>query len=220
MTLDRFDRETALDDPVNATNFTTTYRADGQPASVAAPNGNTTAFAYDRLGHLKRKHTTATGSVDRALYDWTYNRAGQILKETSTISGDPTNGERTTAYEPLGRLTGSTLLGTTTTYGWGAVPNRTSVTVGAASSIPTTYDAADRPTDQNGVSNAYTSDADGRLNRTDFGGDSGQTRASSQFGLTLLTDCQTSPGPQPAMQSSPWPIVPIRAATAVRWSFR
>lgn len=41
VTLDKFGRSTVLDDPVNTANFTWTYRADGQPASFGAPNGNT-----------------------------------------------------------------------------------------------------------------------------------------------------------------------------------
>jgi hypothetical protein len=45
-TLDRFDRPTGVNDPVNANDFTWTYRADGQPGSFAQPNGNTTALAY------------------------------------------------------------------------------------------------------------------------------------------------------------------------------
>jgi len=163
VTLDPFDRATVLDDPVDAANFTTAYRADGQPASVAAPNGNTTAFAYDSLGHLTSKDTTATGPVNRALYDWTYNRAGQILTEASSISGDPSNGTRTTAYDPLGRLTGSTIGGTTTAYGWDKVPNRTSVQVGAGATATTAYDAANRPTSGTNPTAAYTSDQDGAL---------------------------------------------------------
>ena len=163
VTLDKFDRATVLNDPVNATNFTTAFRADGQPASSAAPNGNTTAFDYDDVGQLLSKDTTGAGQVNRALYDWTYNRAGQILTENSQITGDPSNDTRTTGYDPLGRLTGSTIGGTTTTYGWDRVPNRTSVQTGAGTPVATTYDAANRPKDQNGVSAAYTSDNDGRL---------------------------------------------------------
>jgi RHS repeat-associated protein len=162
-TLDAFDRATAVNDPVNASDFTWTYRADGQPASFGQPNGNTTAYAYDATGRLISKDTTATAPTDRALYDWTHNRAGQILTEASTVTGDASNGTVTYAYDPLGRLTGSTLSGTTTTYGWDAVPNRTSVQVGAGTPATTAYDAADRPTTGANPSAAYTSDDDGRL---------------------------------------------------------
>lgn len=57
VTLDAFDRATVINDPVNASDFVTTYRADGQPASVVAPDGNTTTHAYDALGHLTSKDT-------------------------------------------------------------------------------------------------------------------------------------------------------------------
>ena len=107
------------------------------------------------------KDTTA-GATNRALYDWTYNRAGQVLTEASTITGDPTNGTRTTAYDPLGRLTGSTIAGTTTSYGWAAVPNRTSVQVGTGSPVTTTYDNANRPTIDS-AGGTYTSSDDGAL---------------------------------------------------------
>ena len=69
----------------------------------------------------------------------------------------------TYAYDPLGRLTGSTLSGTTTAYGWDAVPNRTSVQVGAGTAATTAYDAANRPTTGANPTAAYTSDDDGRL---------------------------------------------------------
>jgi RHS repeat-associated protein len=163
VTLDPFDRPTVLNDPINATNFTTSYGADGQPATLAAPNGNTTAFAYDAVGHLVSKDTTAPGPVNRALYDWTYNRAGQNLSETSSITGDPSNGTRVTAYDPLSRLTGSTIAGATTTYGWDKVPNRTSVQVGGGAIATTAYDAANRPTSGSNPTAAYTNDADGYL---------------------------------------------------------
>lgn len=161
-TLDRFDRPTSVNDPANATDFGWSYRADGLPSTASAPNGNTTAFAYDRLGRLTSKDTAA-GGTNRALYDWTFNRAGQVLSEAETITGGSANGTVTYAYDPLGRLTGSTFGGTTTAFGWDAVPNRTSVQVGAGTPATTTYDAANRPTSGANPTAAYSSDDDGRL---------------------------------------------------------
>jgi RHS repeat-associated protein len=160
--LDKFGRVTAYDDPVEAGDFALTFRADGQPATVAAPNGNTTTHAYDALGHLTSKDTAA-GGTNRALYDWTRNRAGQMLSEASTITGDPANGTLTYGYDPLGRLVGSTLSGTTTAYGWDADVNRTSVQVGGGPAATTAYDAADRPTGGANPTASYGSDDDGRL---------------------------------------------------------
>jgi RHS repeat-associated protein len=161
-TLDAFDRATVLNDPVNAANFTWTYRADGQPASMTGPNTNVTTYAYDPVGReLDRE--TKTGSTSRAHYTWTFNAAGQILSEAATVTGDPANGTVTYGYDKLGQLTGSTLAGTTTEYGWDAVTNRTSVKVGAGTPATTAYDAANRPTTGANPTAAYASDADGRL---------------------------------------------------------
>ena len=162
-TLDRFDRTLAVNDPLNASDFIWTYRADGQPATFGQPNGNTTAFAYDAVGRLVSKDTTAAGPTTRADYDWTYNRAGQVLSELSTITGDPANGSVTYAHDPLERLTGATLAGQTTAYGWDKVPNRTSVQVGAGALATTTFNAANRPTTGTNPTATYGSDLDGRL---------------------------------------------------------
>ncbi|CAN5598268.1 hypothetical protein BH20CHL7_BH20CHL7_07190 [soil metagenome] len=161
VTLDKYDRTTSIDDPVNSTNFTSTYRADGQLATMAAPNGNMTTHGYDTLGRATTKSTNGTGGVARAVYGWTHNRAGQILSESSVVTGDPTNGTRTYAYDPLARLV-SAADATTTTYGWDKVPNRTSVQTGANPAVTTTYDDTNRPVSDS-AGGAYGSDHDGRL---------------------------------------------------------
>lgn len=161
VTIDRFDRPTSVDGPFTAA-FTTAYRADGQPASIVAPNGNTTNFAYDTLGRETGRSTAAVGPVNRAVYALAYNRAGQILSETSTITGDPTNGATTYAYDPLERLTSFTRAASSNSYAWQAFPNRASVQVGAGTPVTTTYDAANRPTSDS-AGGTYASDADGRL---------------------------------------------------------
>lgn len=160
--LDAFDRPTSVDGPAIGA-ITSTYRSDGMPATKTEPSGNVTTYTYDAAGRETRRDTNGTGGVDRADIELAYNRAGQILSETSTITGDPTNGTTAYTYDPLERLTGFTRAGTATAYGWDKVPNRTSVQVGAGSPVTTTYNAANRPQDQNGVANAYASDADGRL---------------------------------------------------------
>lgn len=150
-----------MDGPFTAA-FTTAYRADGQPASIVAPNGNTTNFAYDTLGRETGRSTAAVGPVNRAVYALAYNRAGQVLSETSTITGDPTNGLTTYIYDPLERLTSFTRAASSNSYAWQAFPNRASVQVGAGTPVTTTYDAANRPTSDS-VGGTYASDADGRL---------------------------------------------------------
>ena len=164
VTLDAFDRPVALDEPVSTTaSFTWAYRADGQPSSVGAPNGNTTAFGYDAAGRPATRITTGSGGIARAAYAWTRNAAGGVLSEDSQIASDPTNGTRAFAYDAAGRLAAFTDGATTTTWGWGTTLNRTSVQTGSDPAVTTTYDPANRPKDQAGVTDAFTSDADGRL---------------------------------------------------------
>jgi RHS repeat-associated protein len=81
---------------------------------------------------------------------------------TSTITGDPAIGTTNYTYDPLARLTTYTPPSASTakaqTYGWNAMPDRTSITNGPTGSQATTaYDAASRPT------GAYASDDQGRI---------------------------------------------------------
>jgi RHS repeat-associated protein len=115
--------------------------------------------------------------TNRALYDWTYNRAGQVLTENSQVTGDPCNGTITYMADALGQLTGSTLASTTTTYGWDTATNRTSVQVGAGTPVTTTYDNANRPATGANPSVTYANDAEGRLTAR-----SGQTMTWDRLG--------------------------------------
>jgi YD repeat-containing protein len=133
--------------------WTTTYGTGGQVRAATQGNGNTTTSTHDATGR-ELARTTRTGSTSRAAYTWTYNRAGLVLSEASTITGDPSNGTVAYAYDPLGRLTTSGA----TAYTWDAATNRT----GSGSST-TAFDAANRPTSGTSPTAAYTSDPDGRL---------------------------------------------------------
>ncbi len=163
-TLDAFDRQTVLDEPADAgtSDLTWAFGPSGQVSTMTWPNGNMTQYLYDHAGHLTSK-TTAAGATNRAVYGWAYNRAGQVLTENENVTGGASNGTVTYAYDALGQLTGSTLSGTTTSYGWDKVPNRTSVQVGAGTPATTTYDAADRPTSGANPTAAYSSNAEGML---------------------------------------------------------
>ncbi|MGH2966308.1 MAG: RHS repeat-associated core domain-containing protein [Solirubrobacterales bacterium] len=186
-TLDAFGREVSMTDPIHGTPFIWSYRADGQLATMSAPNGNTTAYAADLVGGAVSATTTGTGDVARAAYAWTRNRAGSQLSEESTISGDPTNGTTTTGYDPLGRLTSAARSGSPTqAYSWQAVPNRATTQSGSDPIITTTYDDANRPTADDG-GGAYASDADGRL--TLLGG---QTLVWDSLGRLLQVNVGTT----------------------------
>jgi RHS repeat-associated protein len=163
--LDAAGRELETTDPLHAgAPFSTTYRADGQPATRADPTANLTTFGYDSLGHLTASATTAAGgSPSRAAYAYTYNQAGLRLSESSTISGDPSNGSASYSYDPLSRLIAYGPAGAAAqTYAWDAVPNRASVQVGSDPALTTTFDAANRPTADSGGGN-YSHDLDGQL---------------------------------------------------------
>ncbi len=182
-TVDKFDRATALTDPASTSAWAWTYGTAGQVLAGTQGNANTLAQTFDAAGHLLTR-TTKTGSTSRAAYTYAYNRAGQILSEASTITGDPANGTVAYAYDPLGQLTGSTLAGTTTAYGWDATTNRTSVQVGGGTAATTAYDAANRPTSGAYPTAAYASDADGRLTARP-----GQTMTWDHLGrLTAVKD--------------------------------
>jgi YD repeat-containing protein len=108
VTLDKFDRPTALDEPVSTTSsFTWSYGADGQVRDFGQPNGNSTHTEYDQLGRASTKETK-TGQTSRAAYTWTRNQAGQVRSEQTTITSDPTNNTRAFAYDQAGRLTSFT----------------------------------------------------------------------------------------------------------------
>lgn len=163
VSLDKFDRQTALTDPIHgASTFTWSYRADGQRASQGAPNGNTTTFGYDDAGAPLSRLTEDGPGTDRANYAWTRNRAGQIVTEASTITGDPTNGTTTYGYDPLERLISFSRAGSTTSYAWQEVPNRSSVQVGANPAVTTSFDDANRPTSDS-AGGSYAHDLDGRM---------------------------------------------------------
>ena len=149
-TLDRFDRQVALEDPLATGTWSWTYRADGQPSSVTPPSGwgSATGSTYDAAGRLTGLATA------NASFTYTLNRAGNRLSETATVTGDPQNGNAAFVFDALGRLATYTPPGgSAVPYAWDEVPNRTS-----AGGVATTFDAADRPT-----STGFANDLDGRL---------------------------------------------------------
>lgn len=163
--LDAFGREIGLTDPLHpGAPFATTYRADGQEDTRSDPNGNLTAFGYDPLGQVTLKATNGSGGApSRAVYTYAYNQAGLRVTETSTVSGDPTNGNVAYTYDPLGRLAGYARDGAVpAAYGWGAVPNRERVQAGSDPVVTTAFDDANRPTTDS-AGGTYSHDLDGQL---------------------------------------------------------
>ncbi|MEI7743007.1 MAG: DUF6531 domain-containing protein, partial [Chloroflexota bacterium] len=185
MALDMAGRITSITDPVHASPFTWTYGAAGQVTSAVMPTtpSLTTTSTYDALGRLLTK---VTGT--RAAYTESYNRAGNRLSETSTITGDPANGTAATTWDPLDRLAGYVLPGIRTLGAtFDAVPDRTDLTTDGTP-VSTVFDLANRPT-----SGGYGYDADGRM--TTRAGTAGTTFAYDSLGR--LASVRQDPGNTP-----------------------
>ncbi len=144
----------ALDDPVTTGTWVWSYRADGQQASVTPPSGygSATSSTYDAAGRLTGLATA------NASFTSTYNRAGNRLSETATVTGDPQNGTATFTFDPLGRLASYALPGIRTLGAtWQADTDRATLATDGTP-VSTTFDAADPPT-----STGFANDLDGRL---------------------------------------------------------
>jgi RHS repeat-associated protein len=165
VSLDLYGRETALVDPVHPTSaFTWTYAGSGDLITAGDPTANRTTRTYDPLGRVTTRTTSgAPGCSSCAVSTLGYNNAGNIVSQTNTTTGDPTNGTTTYAYDPLSRLTTYTPAKTATqSYTWNSEPDRASISTGGAAAVTTTFDAAGRPTsDSSG--GTYTYDKEGRL---------------------------------------------------------
>ena len=135
-----------------------------------------------------------------------------MLTEAETVTGGASNGTITYGYDALGQLTGSTISGTTTAYGWDKTTNRTSVQVGAGTAATTSYDNANRPSPGSNPSVSYTNDADGRLTAR-----TGQTVTYDHLGrLTAVKNAAgttTLAAPTPTTRSTgcAWPTPPATA---------
>ncbi len=80
----------------------TAPRARSHPPDAGQrQHGHEHASTRRPRAHRGRRRPAAT---TRAAYAWAYNRAGLVLSEASTITGDPSNGTIAYAYDPLGRL--------------------------------------------------------------------------------------------------------------------
>nr|WP_280137834.1 RHS repeat-associated core domain-containing protein [Actinopolyspora xinjiangensis] len=102
------------------------------------PNATTT-FTYLRAGLMTEKKRTAGSSTETVSYE--YDPAGNLVSMT-----DP-NGETSYSYDAGNRLISMTdASGQTTTFGYNAADQRTSVTFPGTGKQITTYDAAGRQT--------------------------------------------------------------------------
>ena len=136
-------RITSIVDPLTGQTATRAYDDAGRLNSITYGSGNPTrTITYDNLGRVdtdtwRRPNNTVSASVD-------YNFDLDDLLTQKTTTGVSGAGANTYGYDGLGRVT-SWLSpgGVTTTYGWDAASNRTTVTTPAGTRT-STYDARNR----------------------------------------------------------------------------
>jgi RHS repeat-associated protein len=169
ITLTKFDelnRPTDISDPLGHTT-TTSYDAGGRVSSVTNPTGGTAFNSYDYLGRLERTVSPA-GDQTQFSYDaeghltdmydpaggdtsWTYDDAGRVATKVDPRGGWPCNCQAD--Y--------------TTTYGYDAAGQPTSVTDALGHAATSTYNAAgqaDAITNRNGGQTSYGYNNVGLLN--------------------------------------------------------
>lgn len=140
-------RQTTATDPSGKTT-TTAYDADGRVTSVTDPNGKVQASTYDANGNLL---SSTDGHGDKTTY--TYDKANR----------------RVTMVAPQGNVSGGTPSAYTTTYGYDANGNQTSVTGPTGAVTTTAYDVLNRPvtvTDPLGHATTTAYDGDGHVTKT------------------------------------------------------
>ncbi len=134
---------TAKDPLGNTTIYT--YDADGQLATAKDPLGNTTTYGYDAAGNRTSVKDTA-GNTTTSTFDWT----GSPTSVTDPLGNKTTstydkNGRPATLVTARGNASGATAATYTTTFGYDAAGNRTSVTDPTGAVTATTYDEINRP---------------------------------------------------------------------------
>ncbi|HVN11879.1 MAG TPA: RHS repeat-associated core domain-containing protein, partial [Kineosporiaceae bacterium] len=165
-TLDAGGRVAALADPLHPSGpaFAWAYTATGDIATRTDPTGNITSFGRDPLGRTTSIATTgAPGCSHCAAVTYTYNAAGSRLTATTTVTGGTANGQAAYASDANGRLLTYTPPTTTAqTYTWNALPDRSSIRMGAGPVQPTSYDSASRPV----ADASHATDGEGRVTKT------------------------------------------------------
>jgi RHS repeat-associated protein len=100
-----------------------------------------TAYAYTGFGELK---TISTSILGTELFGQSLERDELGRVTNVQEQADPATHELLYTYDNLGRIKTETRDGVTTTYGYDANGNRTSVQTGSNASVTATYDAQDR----------------------------------------------------------------------------
>ncbi|GAA4233421.1 polymorphic toxin-type HINT domain-containing protein [Actinomadura meridiana] len=76
----------------------TAYDPLGNVTETTDPSNNVTRYTYDRLNHLTKRDEPARDNGDRAVWNYTYTRTGEVLSVT-----DPTGARVESTYDALDR---------------------------------------------------------------------------------------------------------------------
>ncbi|MFJ8444438.1 DUF6531 domain-containing protein [Kitasatospora griseola] len=156
---------TSATDPIgNATTYV--YDADGQLITVTDALGHVTTYGYDSEGH-RATVTDAAGKTWTSTFDW----AGDTTSTTDPLGNKTTstydkNQRPATVVSARGNVTGANPQAYTTTFGYDANGNRTSITGPTGAVAITGYNEVNRPvsvTDPLGHKTTSTFNATGQV---------------------------------------------------------
>jgi RHS repeat-associated protein len=136
-------RLTTVVDPLSGTTSSTTYDPAGRASSISYGASNPTrTYTYDNLGRPATDTTTKPGGTVSASIAYGYDLDNLLTAKTTT--GLTGAGANTYTYDGLSRVTGwLNPAGTTSSYGYDAASNRTTLTTPAGTRT-STYDQRNR----------------------------------------------------------------------------
>ena len=128
---------------------TLNWTGDGNINDIAYPAGVTRTFAYDALGRVTDDKTAKAGTtLTRREYTW--NADSSLDKMTLTQPGNTAAGVHQYTYDLGSRLTGVVTPAGSSTYGYDAAGNRTTV-----NGVVSVYDQRNRVTNVGGVAQTW-----------------------------------------------------------------
>jgi len=164
-----------LTDPFNSSSQVTYgYDSAGRVSSRTDPAGLTWTRTYESGTGRLDTQTIVKAATTLGSFNLGYDQASNVTTRLETVKTEtgPDNadsGTWTYGYDAANRMTSSTApapSNTVTAYAYDGAGNRTSVKVGTANPVITTYDAAGLPTSSSD-NTSYTHDAIGELTKID-----------------------------------------------------